>query len=49
MDKEKLKDRLSKIYKLDPYWQKWEWIKIKDDDPELYKLLREIDDTSSTR
>ena len=35
----KIEETLKKIEKLDPYWQKIEWIKLRDDDPDLYNAV----------
>ena len=33
---------LDRIEALDPYWQKLEWLKIKEDDPALFIKLLEL-------
>tara|TARA_Y100001963_G_scaffold121293_1_gene169709 strand:+ start:68 stop:223 length:156 start_codon:yes stop_codon:yes gene_type:complete len=42
MDNQFMEDRLREIESMDPYWQKFEWIKLREDDPELYKTIIEF-------
>ena len=47
MDQE-VKDFLTKMDKLDSYWQKIEWFNLKYDNPELYsKAIKSLNDTRS--
>ena len=41
MSDDKCKSELERIAKMDPYWQKYEWLKIRVDQPEFYKELFE--------
>jgi len=42
MDDQFMEDRLREIESIDPYWQKFEWIKMREDDPDLYKTIIEF-------
>ena len=38
-NEKQLSQMLREIERLDPYWQKVEWIKLRQDDPELWQQL----------
>ena len=42
MDDQFMEDRLREIESIDPYWQKFEWIKMREDNPDLYKTIIEF-------
>ena len=42
MDDQFMEDRLREIESIDPYWQKFEWIKMREDEPELYEKIIEF-------
>ena len=42
MDDQFMEDRLREIESMDPYWQKLEWIKMREDEPELYEKIIEF-------
>ena len=41
MDDQLAEDRLREIESIDPYWQKFEWIKMREDEPELFETIIE--------
>ena len=41
MDDQLVEDRLREIESIDPYWQKFEWIKLREDEPELFETIIE--------
>ena len=42
MDDQFMEDRLREIESMDPYWQKLEWIKMQEDNPDLFKTMIEF-------
>jgi len=44
MTEEELEDKLNRIKRMDPYWQKWEWWNLRLEQPEVYKQLKEYND-----
>ena len=42
MDDQFMEDRLREIESMDLYWQKFEWIKLREDEPELYETIIEF-------
>ena len=42
MDDQFMEDRLREIESMDLYWQKFEWIKLRENDPDLYETIIEF-------
>ena len=42
MDDQFMEDRLREIESMDAYWQKLEWIKMQEDNPDLFKTMIEF-------
>ena len=41
MTDEQIKDFLDNLESMDPYWQKIEWNKLREDNPDLYDKIIE--------